>query len=607
MADSGDVQRRARTALATVVLFYALSLGLLATLALVALALLAVAFVARRIMLVLLAVPFVLAASAIVKGLWPRRHTRAPHVQLSAAEAPALFALVNDVAAAVRTAPPDRLVLEHGCSASVSELGPMMGRRERVLSLGVATLSALDVSELRALLGHELAHFAGGDTDYLAKVYAARAGMIRVMTEAEASGGPDDVVYHFYRWLFLRFERDGAPAAREQELRADAVSARVAGSQTAHDSLVSDIAADAALGEWLRALESVETIAVPSNVYEGFRRYLRSHAWRSQRDARLAEAYARPLDPLDRHPPHQQRLDAMLACAIERSDAHDARSSAVLVPTLEAHERALCAMTTRPQTKVFDAADWPLVLAALHQRRAARAQARAPSLDVARLTHAIAAPEQRQLLVTAIDPQLTGAAFDELDEALRRLAISHAESYLATLLVARGWSIASILEEPVLLQRASSQLALSAMIDDATRTREGREALVEAIVGAGVPLDGAVAVSPAEHAQHSARWAPVEVRQFGAGYEVKVLAHRARWPRCCVVCKRAASGVDVLTQFADPEHFVGSGAIALRTCEAHKGRAHEHLQLREFDPLTDVAIFDTKDAALAALIERVNA
>jgi heat shock protein HtpX len=607
MAASGDVQRRARSALTTVVLFYALSLALLALLALVALALVAVMFFARRLMLALLAVPFVLAAIALAKGLWPRKPALGPHTELSSVEAPALFAMLHEVAAAVGTAPPDRVLLEHGCSAAVSELGPMIGGRERVLSLGVATLSALNITELRALLGHELAHFAGGDTDYLARVYAARAGMIRVMTEAEASGGRDDVVFRFYRWLFLRFERDGAPATREQELRADAISARIAGSQVAHDSLVSEIAAGAALSEWLRALESVEPIAVPSNVYEGFRRYLRSPTWQAQRAARVAEACARPLAPLDTHPPHQQRLDAILACAIERPEALDARSAAALVPTLAQHERALCAMTARPQTKAFDAADWPLVLAALHQRRAVRTQARAPSLDVARLTHAIADAQHRQLLVTAIDPQLTGAAFDGLDEALRRLAVTHAESYLVTLLVARGWSIGSILEEPLLVARGGSQLALSAMINEATRTGDGREALVEAIVGAGVSLDDVVAVSPAERAQHSARWAPVEVRQFGAGYEVKVLAHRARWPRCCVVCKRAAGGVDVLTQIADPGHFVGSGAIALRTCEEHQGRAHEHLQLREYDPLTDVAIFDTKDHALAALIERVNA
>ena len=74
--------------------------------------------------------------------------------------------MVRALADEVGTRPPDRIVMVNNVNAYVHEFGPLLGllRGRRTLAIGAPLLDALDVSQLRAVLGHELGHFAGGDT-----------------------------------------------------------------------------------------------------------------------------------------------------------------------------------------------------------------------------------------------------------------------------------------------------------------------------------------------------------------------------------------------------------------------------------------------------------
>ncbi|WP_347147215.1 M48 family metallopeptidase [Streptomyces sp. W1SF4] len=80
---------------------------------------------------------------------------------LSRGDAPELFGLVDEVAAALGTGGVRAVVVVPGANAGVTTYGL---RQHRVLYLGLGLWEVLTPQERVALLGHELGHFAHGDT-----------------------------------------------------------------------------------------------------------------------------------------------------------------------------------------------------------------------------------------------------------------------------------------------------------------------------------------------------------------------------------------------------------------------------------------------------------
>ncbi len=80
---------------------------------------------------------------------------------LRRADAPGLFSLIDEVAAVVGTRGVDVVVVDGECNASVSTYGI---RRRRVLTLGLGLWEVLTPGQRLALLGHELGHYANGDS-----------------------------------------------------------------------------------------------------------------------------------------------------------------------------------------------------------------------------------------------------------------------------------------------------------------------------------------------------------------------------------------------------------------------------------------------------------
>ncbi|MFI6148658.1 M48 family metallopeptidase [Streptomyces sp. NPDC051109] len=109
---------------------------------------------------VLPAVGALLLALAVVLRPRPGRLPKDAPV-LYRADAPRLFELIDEVGAAIGTAGVHAVVLDPGANAGVTTYG-MRGRRMLVLGLGLWEI--LLPQERVALLGHELGHFAHGDT-----------------------------------------------------------------------------------------------------------------------------------------------------------------------------------------------------------------------------------------------------------------------------------------------------------------------------------------------------------------------------------------------------------------------------------------------------------
>ncbi|WP_163018180.1 M48 family metallopeptidase, partial [Pseudomonas viridiflava] len=86
-------------------------------------------------------------------------------------EAPALWAYVRELATRLGALSPDHIVLGmiegfYVTSGDVSLLPAEISLKGRTLHIPMMYLGLMNAAETSAVIGHELAHFAGEDTEY---------------------------------------------------------------------------------------------------------------------------------------------------------------------------------------------------------------------------------------------------------------------------------------------------------------------------------------------------------------------------------------------------------------------------------------------------------
>lgn len=240
-------------------------------------------------------------------------------------KAPTLYGLIDDVASAIGTRPVDVLVVNADYNASWSIVGL---RRQRVLTLGLPLLAALDPQERVALIAHELAHARNGDSSRGFIV----GGALNAIAEAYGSltNASDTLAFsdfpvvqwltHGLLWLVSRpvlglyyvllllLLRDSQRA----EYLADALGARVAGSKAEIgsqeklllESIFDTVALRSLHGPDQRILEELRTAIcdVPGRELERRRRIARLEGTRLSAThppiaRRLELIEARPVEP----------------------------------------------------------------------------------------------------------------------------------------------------------------------------------------------------------------------------------------------------------------------------------------------------------------------
>lgn len=234
-------------------------------------------------------------------------------------EAPALWGLVEDLARQLRTRPPTRIHLTPEANASVSEEARLLGFAvgERTMHLGVPLLMWLKPMELRAVLCHELGHYAGRHTRFGALTHrgaaSLRSTLFRLRMTARSEQALPGYAWLFqaviggYAWLYLRLS---LAVRRRQELEADAEAVAAVGPAVTGEAL----RAVHALGiTWAgfvsRYLRPVQRLGfVPEDVFEAFAAMVDDPLVRE----RMAELRENPVEagrsPLDSHPPLARRL-----------------------------------------------------------------------------------------------------------------------------------------------------------------------------------------------------------------------------------------------------------------------------------------------------------
>lgn len=157
--------------------------------------------------------PFALAGAAVALGFaWlvrPRLGKASTKGEVKHGDAPALHALVEQVADALGARPPDAVVVDNQLNAAWAVVGL---RRRRVLTLGLPLIAALTTQELVALVAHEVAHernrdarrsfFVGSALTTLEEVYLTLLPGESLLTYSAL--GVLDMVARLFFWVLAQ-------------------------------------------------------------------------------------------------------------------------------------------------------------------------------------------------------------------------------------------------------------------------------------------------------------------------------------------------------------------------------------------------------------------
>ena len=234
---------------------------------------------------------------------------------VSTQQSPELWRFVRELSNAVKVQPPDHVVVGLDPNFFVTEArvqtldGELQGRT-MFISLPLSRI--LTPAELQGVVGHELGHYKGQDTQFSRKFYPIYRGTYEGLQALSASGGegaggvallPALAILSFFLDAFAVAEN---AISRERELAADRVGAAIAGPEVTAAALVKVYAFS---GYWpLIRNEMVKTLQegkMFTNVSKIFANVVSASA---KPDALNGLDERRLSHPTDSHPPLSLRL-----------------------------------------------------------------------------------------------------------------------------------------------------------------------------------------------------------------------------------------------------------------------------------------------------------
>jgi Zn-dependent protease with chaperone function len=218
----------------------------------------------------------------LLKGLFHRKKFDRDHlVEVTEAEQPRLFAFLRRLASDAGTKLPGRVYLSHDVNAAVmypQSLLTLVWPVRKNLVIGLGLVNAIDVAELKAILGHELGHFSQASMRLGSYVYVT-SGVIADLVDgrdkwdrALRTWQSADLRISFPAWIIaaivwairkiLALGWKGLALAklslaRQMEFNADANAVRLAGSDAIVSGLWKSERAQLALGHAMNGVRSV--------------------------------------------------------------------------------------------------------------------------------------------------------------------------------------------------------------------------------------------------------------------------------------------------------------------------------------------------------------
>ena len=260
---------------------------------------------------------------SILVAVFPRRERfEAPGVRLTAADQPQLLDVIADEARAYGEREPDEVYATFDINAAVTEVG----RRRRVMVVGLPLLQLLSERGLRSVIAHEFGHYAGGDTRLGPWIYRTRAAIGRTIRHLSDDDGDDGWTQRAVRapfiWYGKAFMRITNAISRREEFAADARAARRVGRDVYVEGLRRGHAYGFAFDAyWQQEVVTPLQFGRRPPVIEGFSAFLRAEpierAAGEQLERELAE---RKTDPYDSHPSLAERIAALQDCPAGETD-----------------------------------------------------------------------------------------------------------------------------------------------------------------------------------------------------------------------------------------------------------------------------------------------
>jgi Zn-dependent protease with chaperone function len=286
----------------------------------------------------------------VIKSLWVRLELPQGRI-LKRGEAPALFTMLDDLRAKLRSSAFDRVLIVPHYNASVVQsprLG-VLGWWRSYLLIGLPLMESLSAAELRAVLAHEFAHLSKEHGRFGHWLYRLRRAWEQIFEQLRRPRAANEVtlrplIVKFVEWFWPRFDAHAFVFSRANEYEADSIAASLAGS----DHIAAALTRIAVFGKivdetfwqetWLRA--NTEPLP-PVDVFSKLTAAMTREPAESDRIKWCQEALRATTTNTDTHPCLRERLQALqflpgdVASIPWPTAAENNAATALLGPALE--------------------------------------------------------------------------------------------------------------------------------------------------------------------------------------------------------------------------------------------------------------------------------
>jgi Zn-dependent protease with chaperone function len=234
-------------------------------------------------------------------------------VPVTAADAPALFAMLDELAHSLQVRRPQTVLLTDTYNAGVVSL-PRLGVLpwfKNYLLLGMPLMQSVSEAELRAVLAHELGHLSAAHGRLGSWVYRVRESWFRIAQSLHGGVAGAGLLWRFFEWYLPRFSAWTFVLSRANEYQADALAAGATTTEVLARALTrTELGARAYRQHLDQVFEHAkDTPHAPDDLFEQL-----GHALRADDDARptwLDEAKAQTTGLQDTHPSLTDRVAAV--------------------------------------------------------------------------------------------------------------------------------------------------------------------------------------------------------------------------------------------------------------------------------------------------------
>lgn len=164
-------------------------------------------------------------------------------IELTRQEVPELFAVIDELTAALKTPKFHHILLDTQLNAGVLQVPRFgilfFGWTRNYLFLGLPLMQSLSPEQFRAILAHELGHLSGNHSRFSGWIYQLRHTWFNLVESYQNNGQSGSLLFSkFFNWYAPFFRAYSFVLARNNEYEADRCAAELAGTPNAAQALI---------------------------------------------------------------------------------------------------------------------------------------------------------------------------------------------------------------------------------------------------------------------------------------------------------------------------------------------------------------------------------